>query len=130
MSKGIFGNMFDLNGNGDLDTIEQAAEFAFFQAMIEDDDSTDDDDDDLSITLDLRRGADEGDWRDQYYGNEMNIDPDDYDSEEEYRDAVTDKEEWISAVPDSISALAEEYLIEPEDYDSYDEFIEAVKDEL
>ena len=56
MSKGIFGNMFDFNGNGDLDIFEQAAEFAFLQKMMEDDDkadSADDDDDGLSITLDF-----------------------------------------------------------------------------
>ena len=60
----------------------------------------------------------------------MNIDPDDYDSEEEYQEAVSDKEAWISAIPDNIYALAQEYFIEPEDYDSYEDFIEAVKDEL
>lgn len=137
MSKGIFGNMFDFNGNGDLDIFEQAAEFAFLQKMMEDDDkadSADDDDDGLSITLDFKIGTDDDaageDWRDQYYGNEMNIDPDDYDSEEEYQEAVSDKEAWISAIPDNISALAQEYFIEPEDYDSYEDFIEAVKDVL
>ena len=43
---------------------------------------------------------------------------------------AAEKEAWISAIPDNISALAQEYFIEPEDYDSYEDFIEAVKDEL
>ena len=32
---GIFGNMFDLNGDGKLDTFEKAAEFSFFMGMME-----------------------------------------------------------------------------------------------
>ena len=111
MSNGIFGNMFDFNGDGDLDIFEQATEFDFLQKMMEDDDS------------------DDG-WRDQYYGDEIGLDPDDYDTEEEYQEAAAEKEAWISAIPDNISALAQEYFIEPEDYDSYEDFIEAVKDEL
>lgn len=43
MSMGLFGDLFDLNGDGELDIFEQAAEFAFFQSVIEDDDDDDDD---------------------------------------------------------------------------------------
>lgn len=32
------GDLFDFNGNGDLDTIEQAAEFAILQEMMANDD--------------------------------------------------------------------------------------------
>ena len=130
MSKGIFGNMFDFNSNGDLDVFEQAAEFAFLQEMMEDDSA---DEDKRSITLEFKLDTDDEadeDWRDQYYGNDINIDPDDYDSEDEYRDAVAEKEAWILSIPDNISALAEEFCIEPEDYDSYDDFIEDLKSEL
>ena len=138
MSKGIFGNMFDFNGDGDLDIFEQATEFAFLQKMMEDgekDDSSEDtDDSDLSITLSISLGSGDDDayedWRDQYYGDEIGLDPDEYDTEEEYQEAVAEKEAWISAIPDNISTLAQEYFIEPEDYDSYEDFIEAVKDEL
>lgn len=138
MSKGTFGNMFDFNGDGDLDIFEQATEFAFLQKMMEDDEkedsSEDTDDSDLSITLSISLGSGDDDsdedWRDQYYGDEIGLDPDDYDTEEEYQEAVAEKEAWISAIPDNISALAQEYFIEPEDYDSYEDFIEAVKDEL
>lgn len=120
MSNGIFGNMFDFNGDGDLDIIEQATEFDFLQKMMEDDEKSDSHEDDDS---------DDG-WRDQYYGDEIGLDPDDYDTEEGYQEAAAEKEAWISAIPDNISALAQEYFIEPEDYDSYEDFIEAVKDEL
>ena len=120
VSHGIFGNMFDFNGDGDLDIFEQATEFDFLQKMMEDDEKSDSHEDDDS---------DDG-WRDQYYGDEIGLDPDDYDTEEEYQEAAAEKEAWISAIPDNISALAQEYFIEPEDYDSYEDFIEAVKDEL
>ena len=138
MSKGILGNLFDFNGDGDLDILEQAAEFAFIQKMMEDDkkdERTEDTDDcGLSITLSISLGSGDDDpdedWRDQYYGDEIGLEPDEYDTEDEYREAVAEKEAWISAIPDDISALAQEYFIEPEDYDSYEDFIEAVKDAL
>lgn len=138
MSKGIFGNMFDFNGDGNLDAFEQATEFSFLQKMMEDDgksDSHEDDDDSgLHITLSISIGAGDDDsdedWRDQYYSDEIGLDPDDYDTEEEYQEAAAEKKAWISAIPDNSSVLAREYFIEPEDYDSYEEFIEAVNDEL
>ena len=138
MSKGIFGNMFNFNGDGDLDIFEQATEFAFLQKMMEDDEKGDSaketDDSDLSITLSISLGSggddSDEDWRDQYYCDEIGLGPDDYDTEEEYQEAAAEKEAWISAIPDNIIALAQEYFIEPEDYDSYEDFIEAVKDEL
>lgn len=138
MSKGIFGNMFDFNGDGNPDAFEQATEFSFLQKMMEDDgksDSHEDDDDSgLHITLSISIGAGDDDsdedWRDQCYSDEIGLDPDDYDTEEEYQEAAAEKKAWISAIPDNISVLAQEYFIEPEDYDSYEEFIEAVNDEL
>ena len=65
MSNGIFGNMFDFNGDGDLDIFEQATEFDFLQKMMEDDEKSDSHEDDDS---------DDG-WRDQYYGDEIGLDP-------------------------------------------------------
>lgn len=35
--KGIFGGLFDLNGDGKLDSFEQAADFAFFASLIDED---------------------------------------------------------------------------------------------
>lgn len=56
MSDGIFGSMFDFNGDGDLDIFEQATEFDFLQKMMGDDEKRDSHEDDDS---------DDG-WRDQY----------------------------------------------------------------
>lgn len=35
MGKGIFGGMFDLNGDGDLDVFEQTLEFQAFSMLME-----------------------------------------------------------------------------------------------
>lgn len=35
--KGIFGGLFDLNGDGKLDSFEQAADFAFFASLMDED---------------------------------------------------------------------------------------------
>ena len=42
MFNGIFGDLFDFNGDGRLDTIEQAAEFAFFNDVLKNDGEQDD----------------------------------------------------------------------------------------
>lgn len=42
MFDGIFGDIFDFDGDGKLDIIEQAAELAFVETVIEEE--TDDDD--------------------------------------------------------------------------------------
>ena len=41
---GIFGDIFDFDGDGRLDIIEQAAEFAFIADIIEDEETDDEDD--------------------------------------------------------------------------------------
>lgn len=129
-------NIFDVNGDGHLDSSEQFLEFEFFQQVMNNAKSTADDveESDDGITLDFSLGVSdedaEDDWRDQYYGNDMEIDPDDYDSEEEYQDAYKEKESWIEGISERVTALADEYGIDPVDYDDYDEFIEALKDEI
>ena len=45
MSRGIFGNMFDFNGDGDLNWMEQATELSFLQLLMEEEEKDDDDDD-------------------------------------------------------------------------------------
>lgn len=43
---GLFGDMFDFNHDGKLDSFEQAAEFMFFEEIIMKNDDSDDGDDD------------------------------------------------------------------------------------
>ena len=37
MSKGIFGDMFDFNGDGNLDCFEQGLEFMFLDELLKED---------------------------------------------------------------------------------------------
>ncbi len=41
--KGIFGDLFDLNGDGDLYAGEQALEFMFLDEVLREDESSDED---------------------------------------------------------------------------------------
>lgn len=41
---GIFGDIFDFDGDGKLNIIEQAAELAFIETVIEDEETDDEDD--------------------------------------------------------------------------------------
>lgn len=81
MGKGIFGGLFDFNKDGEMSTFERATEFAFLNDMLQKD------------TADSTDGgfADEEDdsWRDYCEdGSEYDIDPEDYETEEEYEEAL------------------------------------------
>ena len=56
---GIFGDMFDFNGDGDLDAFEQAAEFGLVMEMMDEEDGEDD-----GFGLD---GLDEDEEEDEVY---------------------------------------------------------------
>lgn len=43
MEKGFFGNMFDFNGDGELDMFEQSIDYMVFQELIENDEETEED---------------------------------------------------------------------------------------
>ena len=43
--KGIFGGLFDLDGDGEMSIAESALEFAVLSDMLDEDDSSDDDSD-------------------------------------------------------------------------------------
>ncbi len=44
---GIFGDLFDFNGDGELDIFEQAAEFNAFMTLVEEEESEEEEDDEL-----------------------------------------------------------------------------------
>ena len=112
MSTGIFGNIFDLNGDGDMSMLENAAMFALLNEVLNDED--------------------DGDWRGEYELDDDNlgIDPDEFDSEDEFLEAVEEKRNWIDNISDNLSNIADELCISPQDYDSYDDFVDAVKDAM
>lgn len=46
MSRGILGNLFDLDGSGELDWLEQATEISFLQTVLQKEEQDDDDEED------------------------------------------------------------------------------------
>lgn len=48
---GFFGNMFDFNRDGNLDSFERAADFCAFNELMKEDTSTDFSDDDYELEL-------------------------------------------------------------------------------
>ena len=72
---GIFGNLFDLNGDGELDAFEQAAEFGAFMQMI---DSVKNDEL-TSAGLDPQELSEMGYSERREALEEAGLDPDDYD---------------------------------------------------
>lgn len=75
MSGGIFGNLFDFNGDGRLDSIEQGMEFMALQHMMEEDAEGELEAAGLSL-LDLQM-MDEDERREAL--EEAGLDPDDFD---------------------------------------------------
>lgn len=73
--KGFFGSLFDFNGDGKLDSMEQAADFGAFMSLMEDEETADIE----SCGLDF----DELSFMDEEERNmileENGLDPDDYD---------------------------------------------------
>ena len=72
---GIFGDLFDFNNDGKLDTIEKAAEFGAFMQMIDSDKS----DELTSAGLDPQELSDMGYFERREALEDAGLDPDDYD---------------------------------------------------
>lgn len=71
MKKSFFGDMFDFDDNGELDEVEQAAEFLYLESFMDEEDDEEDDDDDLD-DLDFdddpeEDDSDDEDWEDTDY---------------------------------------------------------------
>ena len=85
MGKGIFGDLFDFNHDGELDTFERVMEFEAFQEMTKDDEEDDvDQDEELETELELAGlDAEELSWMNEDERREVledaGLDPDDYD---------------------------------------------------
>lgn len=79
---GPLDNMFDFNGDGELNAFERAAEFDFLDRMEKEDSTDTDDDDDLELDL-AGLNRDELEFMDEDERREAledaGLDPDDYD---------------------------------------------------
>lgn len=84
MSLGLFGDLFDFNGDGKLDWVEQAMEFQFMDSLMKDDEDGDDEEDEFVDELEMN-GIDsvEFEFMDDVERREAleeaGLDPDDYD---------------------------------------------------
>ena len=88
---GLFGGLFDFNGDGKTDLGEEFIAYKIFEECVKGNDDTDDDlslDDDLD--LDLIPSKDYS-WRSYCEdGSEFCVFPEDYETEEEYEEALND----------------------------------------
>ena len=107
-------------------------DFALFGAMLGAEGAFDDDSDSSATTdYPVYKGPKkEDDWRERHFWDEINVDPDLYDSEEEYLEACEEKQAWIDAIDEKNIDVGNQYSMWPEEYDSYDEFIEDLKGEI
>ena len=120
---GLFGGLFDFNGDGKTDLGEEFIAYKIFEECMKGNDDTNDDfslDDDLD--LDLISSKDYS-WRSYCEdGSEFCIFPEDYETEEEYEEALNEaKYAWRNTCEDGSDAG-----IFPDDYETEDEYTEAL----
>ncbi len=78
---GLFGKLFDLNNDGELDALEQATEFAAFSSMMDSMEDQDKDEDLEAVGLDRYDLINMDDDERREALEEVGLDPDDYDYE-------------------------------------------------
>lgn len=114
---GLFDFLFDLDENGKIE-VEKGLVGMKITHRIERE---------ISIDFSDSDDLDESDtsWRDSCEdGSEYDVDPEDYDDEEEYLEALNEaKYEWRDSCDDE----GLDYDIDPEDYETEDEYNEAVQ---
>lgn len=75
---GLFGDMFDFNGDGEMDSFERAAEFAFLDEMMNDEEEEEETELELSgLDPDELEFMDPDERREAL--EDAGLDPDDYD---------------------------------------------------
>jgi hypothetical protein len=118
--KGLFDGLFDFNGDGKTSFIEEYRALKMFEVCIEEQMNNlpknlfDDEDD-----------SDDYEWRENCDdGLEYGVDPEDYETEEEYEEALEEaKYEWREDCDDGL-----EYGVDPEDYETEEEYEEALEE--
>lgn len=118
---GLFGGLFDFNGDGKTDLGEEFIAYKIFEQCMKKSDDADDDfslDDDLDIIP-----SKDYSWRSYCEdGTEFCIFPEDYETEEEYEEALNEaKYAWRDTCEDG-----SDYGLIPEDYETEEEYSEAL----
>lgn len=118
---GLFGGLFDFNGDGKTDLGEEFIAYKIFEQCMKKSDDADDDfslDDDLDIIP-----SKDYSWRSYCDdGTEFCIFPEDYETEEEYEEALNEaKYAWRDTCENG-----SDYGLVPEDYETEEEYSEAL----
>lgn len=113
---GFFDKIFDFNRDGKLSGAERLIGLKIMEDCMREDFDTYSHDDYET----------DDDWREYCEsGEKYDLDPEDFDSEEEYEDALAEaKEEWLDAYEEGWR-----YDLEPEDFDSIEEYKDAIEHE-
>jgi len=123
--KGLFGGLFDFNGDGKTTWDEEYLAFKIFEECTkeEENDFDNDFDSDLFDDTDI---SDKYEWR--LYcedGFEFGVDPEDYSTEEEYNEALNEaKYGWR----DNCESVLDTG-VDPEDFETEDEYQDALEEE-
>lgn len=124
-----FGGMFDFNRDGKESFGEQWLAFKIFEECTKEDNRHDYSDDYLyhSVLDDDDISSIDTSWRDFCEdGSEFDLDPEDYDTEDEYEEALAEAKEkvaWRDTCEDG-----SDVFIDPEDYETEDEYNEALEE--
>ncbi|MDO4343351.1 MAG: hypothetical protein Q4C50_00975 [Eubacteriales bacterium] len=124
-----FGGMFDFNRDGKEDFVERWLALKIFEECTKEQEHHDysDDDIDYSILDDDDDYSVDTSWRDFCEdGSEFDLAPEDYETEEEYEEALAKAKEkiaWRDTCEDG-----SEYGLDPEDYETEDEYNEALEE--
>lgn len=122
--EGLFGGLFDFNGDGKTTWDEEFLAYKIFEECAKEEDDSDSDFD--SDLFDDTDDSDKYEWRIFCEdGTEYGIYPEDYETEEEYEDALNEaKYGWRDNCEDG-----SEYGIEPDDFETEEEYEEALAEE-
>ena len=122
--KGLLGGLFDFNGDGKTTWDEEYLAFKIFEECTkeEENDFDNDFDSDLFDDTDI---SDKYEWRDYVEVDYLlGIFPEDYETEEEYLEAVNEaKYAWRDTCEDG-----SDVCIDPEDYENEDEYNDALEE--
>lgn len=127
-----FGGMFDFNRDGKEDWGEQFIAFKIFEECTKEEKSHHDYSSDYGYHSSFDFDSDDDDILDTSWrefcgdGSEFDLDPEDYDTEEEYEEALAEAKEkvaWRDTCEDG-----SDVFIDPEDYETEDEYNEALEE--
>lgn len=122
--EGLFGGLFDFNGDGKTTWDEEFIAYKIFEECTKDEDDSDSDFD--SDLFDDTDDSDKYEWRIFCEdGTEYGVYPEDYETEEEYENALDEaKYGWR----DSCESVLDTG-VDPEDYETEEEYEEALAEE-